>query len=181
MLCEEEEDPLEHLVTIQGRDCHVEEETVQDSFGNVSEDVLEECESDPCKTRVSQSYGCQDSVTNENVGEDVGQPGLPHVGHHAGGVAAGHAGLLVRQALHVEWGVRQHGVHEGKTEDGRDDVDDSNHHQVPVVGVALLEMVLGAVDHGSADVLVHEEQDGKREAEGSGEEDSADCELVEGH
>ena len=67
MFCEEEEDPLEHLVTIQGRDCHVEEETVQDGLGNVSEDVLEECESDPCKTRVSQSYGCQDSVTNENV------------------------------------------------------------------------------------------------------------------
>ena len=40
LFCEKEEDPLEHLVTIQGRDCHVEEETVQDGLGNVAEDVL---------------------------------------------------------------------------------------------------------------------------------------------
>ena len=100
---------------------------------------------------------------NENVGEDVGEPGLPDMGDDLAGVPVGHPRLLVREALDVEGGVGEDGVHEGETEDGRDDVDHGHHHQVPVVGVPLLQVVLGAVDHRRADVLVHEEQDGQGE------------------
>ena len=46
LLGEEEENSLEHLVTVQGCDGHVEEQTVQDSLGNVLENVLQECECD---------------------------------------------------------------------------------------------------------------------------------------
>ena len=66
--------------------------------------------------------------TNENVGEDVGESGLPDMGDHGGGVPVGHPGLLVCQALDVQGRVGQHGVHEGQAEDGRDDVDEGHHH-----------------------------------------------------
>ena len=66
--------------------------------------------------------------TNKNVREDVGQSRLPDVRDHTGGVPVGHPGLLVSQALDVKGRVRQHGVHEGKTEDCCDDVDDGHHH-----------------------------------------------------
>ena len=48
LLGEEEENSLEHLVTVQGCDGHVKEQTVQHGLGDVGEDVLEECEGDPC-------------------------------------------------------------------------------------------------------------------------------------
>ena len=117
--------------------------------------------------------------TNENVREDVGQPRLPDVSNHTGSVPVGHPGLLVSQALDVKGRVGQHGVHERKTEDCRDDVDDGHHHQVPVVGVPFLQVVLRTVDHGGADVLVHEEQDGEGEPQGCCKEDGADCEFTE--
>ena len=74
---------------------------------------------------------------NENVGEYVGEPGLPDMGDDLASVPVGHPGLLVRETLDVEGGVGEDGVHEGETEDGRDDVDHGHHHQVPVVGVPL--------------------------------------------
>ena len=48
-----------------------------------------------------------------------------------------------------------------------------------MVGVALEEVVVGAVDHGRADVLVHEEEEREREAEAHGAEDGAHAEGAE--
>ena len=56
---------------------------------------------------------------------------------------------------------------------------DADDEQVPVVGVALEEVVVGAVDHGRADVLVHEEEEREREAEAHGAEDGAHAEGAE--
>ena len=163
LLGEQEHDPLKHLVAVQGGHCHVEKEAIQHGLGNVMKNVLKEDHGD----------------ANEDVGEDVGEPGLPDMGDHLARVPVGHPGLLVREALDVQGGVGQDGVHEGEAEDGRDHVDDGHHHQVPVVGVTLLQMVLGAVDHRSADVLVHEEQDGQGEPEKSSEEYCGDSQLLE--
>ena len=51
LLGEEEENSLEHLVAIQSCHGHVEEQAVQHGLGNVGEDVLEECEGDPCNVK----------------------------------------------------------------------------------------------------------------------------------
>ena len=57
LLCEEEENSLEHLITIQSCDGHVEKEAVQHGLGNVGEDVLEECEGDPCNDELKARAG----------------------------------------------------------------------------------------------------------------------------
>ena len=75
--------------------------------------------------------------TNENVGEDVGESGLPDMSDHGGGVPVGHPGLLVSQALDVKGRVGQHGVHPGHAEDGEGDVEAAHHQHVPVVGGPL--------------------------------------------
>ena len=46
LLREEQKDSLEHLIAVESGDGHVEEQTVQDSLGNVLENVLQECECD---------------------------------------------------------------------------------------------------------------------------------------
>ena len=46
LLREEQKDSLEHLIAVESCDGHVEEQTVQDSLGNVLENVLQECECD---------------------------------------------------------------------------------------------------------------------------------------
>ena len=66
-------------------------------------------------------------------------------------------------------------MHERKSEDGEDGIDQSNHYQVPVISIALLQMVLWAVHHGGTDVLVHEEQDGEGEPKEGCKEDSTNC------
>ena len=48
LLGEEEENSLEHLVAIESCHGHVEKQAVQHGLGDVGEDVLEECEGDPC-------------------------------------------------------------------------------------------------------------------------------------
>ena len=40
LLCEEQQDSLEHLVTVESCHGHVEEQAVKDSLRNVLEDVL---------------------------------------------------------------------------------------------------------------------------------------------
>lgn len=154
---------LEHLVAIEGRHRHVEEEAVEDCFGDEGEDVGEQEHTD----------------ADGDVGEDVGESCLADVSDDVSGVAAFDAGLDVGEAADVEGGVGQDGVHEGQPEDGEDRVDDGHDDQVPVVGVTFLQLVLRAVDHGRADVLVHEEQDGEGEAEDGREEGSAHAEFAE--
>ena len=80
------------------------------------------------------TYGC--------ASRQCGEPGLPDVCDDLRGIALVHLSLRVGQTAHVERGVRQHGVHEGKTKYGQHGVDDGHHHQVPVVGVAFLQLVL---------------------------------------
>jgi len=163
LLCQEQGHSLKHLVSIEGGDCHVKEEAVKDSFWNVGKNFGEE----------------EHTETDGHVGENVGESGLADVRHDIFGVAALHSGLDVSEATDVEGGVGKDGVHEGKPEDGEDGVDDGDHHQVPVVGVAFLQFVFGAVDHGRADVLVHEEEDGEREAKDGGEEGATNGDVTE--
>ena len=77
---------LEHLVTIEGRGRHVEEEAVQDSLGDVREDILEE----------------QHGDANEYVGEDVGEPCLSYIGDYITCIPVCNPGLFVSKALHVK-------------------------------------------------------------------------------
>ena len=85
LFSEQEHDSLEHLVAVQGGHCHVQKQAVQNRFGNVMKNVLEEDHGD----------------ANENVGEDVGQSGLPDVCDNLTRVPVSYTCLLVRQALHV--------------------------------------------------------------------------------
>ena len=101
--------------------------------------------------------------------------------HHITSISIAHSRLLVRQTLDVQGGVGQHRVHEGETKDGGDHVDDGHHHQVPVVRVALLQVVLRTVDHGCADVLIHEEEDGEGETKNSCEEHGANIKFLKGN
>ena len=77
---------LEHLVPVQGSGCHVEEETIQDSLGDVREDILEK----------------QHGDADEYIGEDVGEPCLPDIGDHITCVPVSNPGLLVSKALDVK-------------------------------------------------------------------------------
>lgn len=49
LLSEEEEEPLEHLVAVEGGDSHVEEEAVKHRLRDVGENVVEEGKGDACK------------------------------------------------------------------------------------------------------------------------------------
>ena len=86
LLCHQQGHTLKHLVTIEGGGCHVEEETIQDSLGDVREDILEK----------------QHGDADEYVGEDVGEPCLSDIGDHITGISISNPGLLVSKALDVK-------------------------------------------------------------------------------
>ena len=132
---------LKHLVSIQGRDCHVQEQSIKYSFWDERQKVLEE----------------QHAQSDQDVAEDVGQSSFPYIGDHIPCISSLHPCLLVSKALNMKRGVRQNGVHEGKSKDGEDGIDESDHNEIPVVGVSLLQVIFRAVDHCCRDILVHEE------------------------
>ena len=45
LLCEQQHDPLKHLVTIESSGGHVEEQPVQHCLGDVGQNILQECQS----------------------------------------------------------------------------------------------------------------------------------------
>ena len=152
-----------YLISVERCQCQVEEEPVQDRGGYVIEDVGEEEHGD----------------ADEDVAEEVGEPRLAHPHHDVAHVAVLDALLGVGQAPDVERRVGQHGMQEGEAEHGEEGVDDADDEQVPVVGVALDQVVVRAVDHGRADVLVHEEEEREGEPEAHGPEHGADGQLPE--
>ena len=86
LLCHQQGHTLKHLVTIEGGGCHVEEETIQDSLGDVREDILEK----------------QHGDADEYVGEDVGEPCFSYIGDHITCIPVGNPGLRVSKALHMK-------------------------------------------------------------------------------
>jgi len=57
-----------------------------------------------------------------------------------------------------------------QTEERQNCVEYGDDHQVPVVGRTFLHPVVGAVDDGAGDVVIHEEQQRQTEAQAHGAE-----------
>ena len=74
---------------------------------------------------------------DEDVGDEVADPGLPHLDDDVVHVSLLHVLVDVGEGAHVQRGVGQHRVHPRHAEDGERDVEATHHHHVPVVGGAL--------------------------------------------
>ena len=74
---------------------------------------------------------------DEDVGDEVADPGLPHLDNDVVHVPLLHVLVDVGESPDVERGVGQHGVHPGHAEDRERDVETAHHQHVPVVGGAL--------------------------------------------
>ena len=74
---------------------------------------------------------------DEDVGDEVADPGLPHLDDDVVHVSLLHVLVDVGEGAHVQRGVGQHGVHPRHAEDGERDVEAAHHHHVPVVGCSF--------------------------------------------
>ena len=147
--------------------------------GAVEKEAGEDGHGDGVKERRPEG----DHQGDEHVNGDARHPGLSHSQHrkalHRTGVVGVGKGDHIGECPCVHRRVRQNAVHPGKAKEREEDVEQSNHQQVPVVGVTLGQSVWGSTDQRRRDVLVDEEENGKGKAEHCREENGGRGQTVQ--
>ena len=113
------------------------------------------------------------------MGQNGSHSCLPHKEHVFRDLAVFSSILDFGQTAGVQWRMWQDSVHEGQSEQGKQNIDDADQKNVPIVRIAFLEFVLGWLDHGGRHILIHEEQEWQRKSKTKADQHADSGKLID--